>query len=160
MNEPTFREATAADLNAIEALFKQLDEHHVRRLPEVFAPVDGPARASEFIGQIIDSNRETIIVAELDGAVVAFAHVGVADMPDTPVFRPRMYALLKNVIVADEHQRRGIGTGLLDAATLWARARGLNELQTIVWTANREATRFYEAAGFEQMTSRLRLNIG
>jgi GNAT superfamily N-acetyltransferase len=55
-----------------------------------------------------------ILVAEVDGVVVGYARIELADD----------HAHLEQLSVLPEHGGQGIGTALLDAVCEWARARG------------------------------------
>ena len=53
------------------------------------------------------------------------------------------------LMVAGSHRRRGIGTGLLDAAVDWARHAGVRKLELHVFPWNTAAIALYENFGFE-----------
>jgi RimJ/RimL family protein N-acetyltransferase len=54
------------------------------------------------------------------------------------------------LMVAATHRRRGIGRGLLEQATAWARSVGVRKLELHVFPWNGPAIGLYEAFGFER----------
>jgi RimJ/RimL family protein N-acetyltransferase len=54
------------------------------------------------------------------------------------------------LMVAMSHRRRGIGTGLLEAALEWARHSEVRKLELHVFPHNEAAIRLYEKFGFVQ----------
>jgi RimJ/RimL family protein N-acetyltransferase len=54
------------------------------------------------------------------------------------------------LMVAATHRRRGIGRGLLEQATAWARSVGVRKLELHVFPWNAPAIALYEAFGFER----------
>jgi RimJ/RimL family protein N-acetyltransferase len=52
------------------------------------------------------------------------------------------------LMVAATHRRRGIGTGLLEAAVEWARGAGVRKLELHVFPWNEAAIALYERFGF------------
>jgi GNAT superfamily N-acetyltransferase len=131
--DQTIREARAADAGAIAGLLTQLGY-----------PSDADAVEDRLDRLRVVGDR--VVVAELDGEVVALAHLQVSPA----VQRDRPVAKL-GALVVDEGQRgRGIGRALVEAIEQEARLRGCELL--FVTTAERrdDAHAFYESTGFEQ----------
>jgi GNAT superfamily N-acetyltransferase len=84
--------------------------------------------------------RETVLVAEEDGEVVAFAHAGPADEPE----HGELYAMH----VWPALRRRGIGFDLHDAALRRLRAAGVRSVHLWLLKGNELARRFYERQGW------------
>src|SRR5688572_28845828 len=90
----------------------------------------------------------TILVAEVDGAVVGFATVlarVVSEELDDP---PDSYAIVTDLAVLERIRRRGIGAALLREAEGYARAKEANALRIGVLSENRPARNLYLTAGF------------
>lgn len=159
MHELSVRRAQIHDVRDIQRLYRQLDRHHAALLPDVFRPLERDARADMVIRTRIDREDADYLLAELDGEVVSFADVQRAAYPDYPMFRPREFCLIDNLIVDEPHRGKGIGKRLLEVAIDWARERGLGYVQTTVWDANARARDFYLEQGFAPMTLRVELAI-
>jgi ribosomal protein S18 acetylase RimI-like enzyme len=85
-----------------------------------------------------------VLVGLVGGEVAGYVKLG----------RPTTLAASDHVVringlaVAPEHQRRGVGRALLEAAAVEARARGARRLTLGVFSPNEGARRLYESAGF------------
>lgn len=75
------------------------------------------------------------------------------------MFRRHEFALIDNVVVEKSHRGGGIGTQLFNAAVAWTRERGLDHIQTTVWSANTQTREFYRRQGFAPLTERLELDL-
>lgn len=153
------RQATAEDIPEIQCLYRQLDEHHVRLLPEVFQLVDGDARPDSLIAQWIEDEDADYLLAQADGAVVGFVNVRKSSHPQYPMFRAHDFALIENAVVDEPHRGKGIGKALFEAAMQWAGDRALKHVQTTVWHENAGAREFYLGQGFRPMTMKMELDV-
>lgn len=88
---------------------------------------------------------DLVLVAEIDGQVVAHAGLN----PVGPAVR-RRHAMGLGIAVASAHQRRGVGSALmnalLDAADNWL---GVLRIELTVYTDNAAAIAMYRRFGFE-----------
>ena len=85
-----------------------------------------------------------VLVAVEDGAVAGYVRLGRASR-----FTSSDHVLTVNGIAVDpEHQRRGVGRALLDAAAAEALRRGARRLTLRMFAPNTAARRLYESAGF------------
>ena len=132
----TVRAASEADLAALLALYAELH------------PGDPPL-PSDVAGQIwadIQAQGGRTILVALAGGAVA----GTVDCTILPNLTRggRPFMQVENVVVAQAHRRRGVGTALLAAAVTLARSRGCYKAQLLSRTDRTQAHRFYEACGF------------
>jgi ribosomal protein S18 acetylase RimI-like enzyme len=154
------RQAKIEDIPVVQLLYRQLDEHHVRLLPEVFHTVNGEARPDSLIAQWIEDRDADYLLAESDDGVVGFVNVRKSSHPQYPMFRPHDFAMIENAVVDEPHRGKGIGRALFDAAMSWAKDRGIRYVQTTVWHDNAGAREFYLSQGFHPMTMRMELDTG
>jgi ribosomal protein S18 acetylase RimI-like enzyme len=87
---------------------------------------------------------ENVLVAVVDGEVAGYVHLGRA----TELSASDHVRMISGIAVAREHQRKGVGRALLDAAAAEARTRGATRLTLRVLGPNQGAQRVYESAGF------------
>jgi len=112
----------------------------------LFAPPgDRPARwdaqkAGAALREAISSETATVLVAELDGAVIGFATA----YQDLRSVRFGLRTWVEDLAVAPQQRSRGVGKALLDAAKAWAREHGATRLALDSGEARKDAHRFYE----------------
>ena len=85
-----------------------------------------------------------MLVAERDGNRAGFVHVETA----VDFFTRERHGHISTIVVAPEHEGRGAGRALLQAAEDWCRQEGYRLLTLHVFEANAPARRLYERAGF------------
>ena len=83
---------------------------------------------------------EEILVVREDDLIIA--HLQIVETESTGVFE------LKSMAVAEAHQDRGVGRGLVEAAVIRCRVRGGHRLIGSTATADIGNLRFYQRLGF------------
>jgi ribosomal protein S18 acetylase RimI-like enzyme len=144
------RAATERDLGTLEALFEELDGQHRERLPTRFRAPTERARSHEHLLGLLAKPSTILIAGDL-----GFVHVVLRDALAAPIFVPRRFAMIDNLVVAARARRRGIGRALVAAADEWARQRGATDVELAVYAINDEALAFYRALGFADLVYRL-----
>ncbi len=151
----TIRTATDADIGGLAALFAELDDFHRAHRPDLFRPVDGPAREHAHLAALVRGPLSTVFVADRDGAVVGLSVVIEHNRPAL-AFRPeRRFAEIDAFGLTAGARRSGLGRRLMAASEAWARARGIDRLELTVHAFNAGAIAFYGQDGFTPMTHRL-----
>ncbi len=131
----TVRAAGEGDLPAVLALYVELHSQD---------PRPSPAAAFEVWRRILAEPNRTVLVAEVEGVVVATVDcLIVANL--TRGQRP--YLLIENVVVAAAHRRRGIGAQILEAAAELARSAGCYKAQLVAGDGA-DVRAFYLSCGF------------
>ncbi|KMO37812.1 acetyltransferase [Methylobacterium tarhaniae] len=123
---PTIREIEEADVPAVIALWHEAG---------VARPWNDPATDIAF------ARREphgTVLVAELDGRVVASAMAG----------EDGHRGWLYYVAVAPGHQGSGLGRLMVEAGEAWLAARGVWKVQLLVRRENAGVLGFYDHLGY------------
>lgn len=128
-----FREATAADLPALEVVRRQALEHGLSGEYDRPAVAAAVTAESGFADAVADPER-LVVVAESE--VTAFA-VGVCDLATGRVV---------GVYVAPEYEREGWGTRVVDRLEAAASEAGVTALTAAV---PRNARGFFAASGFD-----------
>jgi ribosomal protein S18 acetylase RimI-like enzyme len=142
-----FRDATAADLPAIDRVFRQSFRDTFAHLydPEdlaaFFASFTSEAWADEFADP-----RYRFRVAEVDGEIVGYVKLGPSALP---VETDKRALELRQIYVIKAHHGSGIAAALSEWAIDEARRRGFEELYLTVYVDNQRARRFYDRYGFE-----------
>ena len=131
------REAVAADLNALLALYLHLHETTV--------PEDGPA-LREAWRRILADDGHHIVVCERNGEIVsACSCVVVPNL--TRGARP--YALVENVVTRADCRRQGLASACLERAKAIAEAAGCYKIMLMTGSKDPATLEFYRRAGFD-----------
>jgi diamine N-acetyltransferase len=157
--EVVIREASPADYEAVCALFVQLDQLHAQALPDLFQPVAGLARPREFFAQMLADEEDAVFVAVHQGALVGLLRCSERCAPNLPLFVPRRFVSIDDLVVAAAFQGTGIGRLLMERAHQWARDRGASEVELVVWEFNASARAFYERQGYQTVRRVMRTRL-
>jgi ribosomal protein S18 acetylase RimI-like enzyme len=141
------RDATAADLPAIDRVFRQ-------SFCDTFAHLYRAENLAAFLGKFTPDAwaeefadpRYRFRVAEVDGDIVAYVKLGPSALP---IETDAQAIELRQLYVLKEHHGSGIAAALTDWAIDEARAQGFEELYLTVYVDNHRARRFYDRYGFE-----------
>jgi len=152
--EFVLRPARPDDYIALCPLFEQLDALHRERLPWLFQRPDEPVRTREYFEGLLADPQVAFLVAQAEDGLAGFVHALLREAPGG-MFRPRRYAIIDSLVVAERYQRLGAGQRLMQAAEAWACARRAANLELVVYEFNRGAYDFYERLGYETLNRRL-----
>ncbi len=139
---PAVRDATAADVSAIQAIYAHHVLHGLSSFEETPPDIDEIARRRD----AVVSRNAPYLVAELGGAVVGYAYA-------TPV-RPRpayRFTVENTVYVAPDAIGRGVGRALLGALIERCAALGYRQMIAVIGdSANAASIGLHEAMGFRR----------
>ena len=145
--EPTVRDSVDADVPAIQAIYAPYVDRGLASFEETAPDRDEMARRRA----AILAGGYPYLVAEIDGAVVGYAHA--APFRPRPAYR---YTVENTVYVGADATGRGAGRALLGALIDRCAALGYRQMVAVVGdTANAPSIRLHEALGF-RMTSTLK----
>lgn len=154
------REAAASDYEGLCVLFEEGDALHREHLPWIFRKPTGAVRERDYVDGLIADEAVGFFVAEAGDRLIGFIHVVIKESPELPIFAPRRYAVVDNVVVKREFRRTGVGRALMEKAEEWAAVEGAESVELNVWEFNQEAVEFYQSLRYEtasrKMTKRLR----
>jgi ribosomal protein S18 acetylase RimI-like enzyme len=145
----TIRKATTEDLSRLEELYRELEEDAVLYQPEhfVFSP---KGTRTEQVKEFLDSDTQTMLVAEKDGEVIGFAHLVLIKAKKVPCLKSETSLYLQDLVVTSEYRSQGIGTILMNEAKKYGRENGADFFRTQVFPQNTDGLRFYERNGFSE----------
>ena len=142
----TTRDATAADLPAIDSVFRQ---SFCDTFAHLYAPKDLAAFLARFTAAAwadeFADPRYGFRVAEVDGQIVGYVKLGPFALP---VDTNKRAVELRQLYLLKQHHGSGIAAALTDWAIDRARRDGFDELYLTVYVDNHRARRFYERYGF------------
>jgi GNAT superfamily N-acetyltransferase len=143
---PRVRAARVRDLDAVLALRLAL----LREYPD--HPIYGrlrteiDRRARELFASQLRATGESILLAELGGAVVGILRC--VESTGSPLLEPARYAYVSSAYVCPEARRLGVLRALIAEAERWCRARGLSEMRLHNVAGSTSAERAWESLGF------------
>lgn len=136
---PIVRDAAIADAGPVAALLGQLGY-----------PVDVETAEERLRGLLAPGAPDRVIVATVDGSVVAFASLHV-----TPVLhRPNPVGRVTALVVDDLHRGGGVGRALMDRAEEILRGLGCSQIELTSAGHRQGAHRFYEKLGYTERRAR------
>lgn len=110
-------------------------------------PLEEVIRKLEYL---LDSDKDQLFVAELDGKVVGYIHASSYETSYT--------ISLKNIMgiaVSQRHQGQGIGALLLQRAEAWARESGAKGIRLVSGETRTHAHEFYRHMGYTSSKKQL-----
>jgi GNAT superfamily N-acetyltransferase len=119
----------------------------VARLAELAGELGYPTTAAEMkvrFRRVKPAALNAIFVAESDGEVIGWTHVGVSFLLEVP-----LRAEINGLIVSEATRSRGTGARLLEAAEAWARMKKCEGMSVRSNVIRDRAHAFYERNGYE-----------
>jgi ribosomal protein S18 acetylase RimI-like enzyme len=105
----TVRNAVDADLDALIRLNTQLQRLHAQVYPADFKSLTDERDVRDFLLSAMRQTDHTILVAQIDGAVVGYAWIEIQDRPQTPFSWAKKRAFLHHICVDSGRRRLGVG---------------------------------------------------
>jgi ribosomal protein S18 acetylase RimI-like enzyme len=143
------RIATPADLEAVLAMRIALLREHAGNAVYGRLRADAPARARELFAGQLASALEVTFLASLPPDATPVGILRCMEGRGSPLLDPPRYGYVASVYVQPAQRRRGILRALMDAAVVWSRARGLDELRLHAAADNADANGAWQAMGFD-----------
>jgi GNAT superfamily N-acetyltransferase len=140
------RQATLADLDTVidmrlELLREYADHPIYGRLRS-----DAHARAHEMYRAQLVARDQAIFLADRNARTIGILRC--VDAAGSPLLDPVRYCYVSSAYVAPRARRHGVLHALFDAATSWARDRGLTEMRLHNATDAPDAIAAWDALGF------------
>lgn len=151
------RTARPEDFQALIPLFQQIHDQHVALRPDHYRPHEMPVPEDLFLSQL-ENPDYALLVAEQDG--LAGVIVLKEDIVEGSGFVfDTHYLRVISLVVADTHQKQGVGRRLMQAAYAHAETIGCDKIELGVDDANQEAIAFYETLGMAVRSRRMEWNV-
>jgi len=146
-NAITIREMrTGDDLPSVLALcrdfFAEYESYH-----NDFFDTDNlrDADISSRFKRSLESDGSATIIALIDNVIVGYALLAIHEQPR--FYKVKRVGAISGLMVAPEHRRKGIASGLLDEAREFFRKRGIRYFTLYTSVENHEAIAFYRKNG-------------
>lgn len=133
INDMNIREAVASDAEELTQLYRLLK------------PDSKIAVAPQRLDELRDNPQSFLLVFEVDGDVTGTVHVSFC--PDA-MYGWQPFAIMENVVVAEEFRSRGIGTALMNYVDELCFSRGCSKIMLLSNAQRTDAHRFFARAGY------------
>ena len=147
------RSAVSSDLPTLK-LFEQ-------GIVEAERPFDSTLEADPIsyydIGEMIAARDTEVVVAELDGELIASGYIQKRRSLD--YVSSEYHAYIGFLYVDPAYRGRGINKQILNYLFDWAQRNGLPEIHLTVYPENNPAVRAYVKTGFQPHLLEMRLNL-
>jgi GNAT superfamily N-acetyltransferase len=141
------RDAELSDLQTVQTLIHEQTQYHAAILPDIIQVFE-TADMTERLEIILNQPDQRLMVAVADNRIIGMIEVMIKSNPPAPMFKPRRFVLINDIIVTESARRLGIGKRLMKATEAWALENDINEIELNVWEKNANALVFYEKYGF------------
>lgn len=150
MTGPGFelRPAGRQDLDAVYALFAQVQAAHAAALPEVFRQPKKDAAFERHFEAILADPEQHLVFACLDGAHAGFVQFSLGVYPEDFFRREWRVATIHVLAVVEAYRRASCASFLIDHVKREARSHGIAHLEIDTYAFNRAALACFEKAGF------------
>lgn len=146
--EITVRFAAENELARVNELREQVSRLHAENRPDVFRP-DFCNELRQIAKNAFDADDSDVVVACMDGDICGFAILEYIERQESCCRRAEKFCRISEFGVDAALRRRGAASAMIDFCRTEAKKRKLERLELDVWSFNRDAVRFCEAAGFE-----------
>ena len=150
MAKPDFvvRRMSPGDADAVTKLWKGTVEYHAGIDPRLAVRENAEQSFRQFLRRSIGASDDVILlVAESAGEIVGFLIGLIRDQ--APVFVRSRHGYIVDIYVEPAFRRKGIGRALVEKATEWFSARGMDHLRLRVSAVNEAGIAFWKGIGFE-----------
>lgn len=115
-----------------------------------------PEQIEERLRKIADSDAYQVLLAEDEGQVVGLLSLSFRHT----LFHSAPTALIDELVVEQDHRRRGVGQKLMGEAIERCRAAGCCEVEVSTERSNEAAQKFYRQHGFSHEAVLFELEFG
>jgi GNAT superfamily N-acetyltransferase len=157
MHEVIIRTANEQDFEALDRLYYDFHQYHVRAVPDRLQDLgkledQDWTRLHQALRDIFANQDAVIFLVEGSGEIIGLAEVYYRqDDEANPLIVPHKYAYLQSLMVSEPYRKMGVGKKLMEAARQWAREKGATEMRLDVWEFNQGTIRFYEKTGYSPL---------
>ncbi|MFC3928094.1 N-acetyltransferase family protein [Streptococcus caprae] len=149
----TIRQATVADIPALESLLQDvLQVHHAVR-PDIFK-AQGQKFSSQELEEMLADPDKPILVYEKEGQILGHLFCQIQEAKGA-CLEPMKTLFVDDLCVAESARGQKIGEQLYQYALLFARKNGCKNITLDVWNANGGALNFYQRQGMQAQKTRM-----
>lgn len=152
------RAAAKEDYAALLPIARETQEKHVEGLPHIFQKGTAGLPEAYFLG-LLASDSKMMYVAEFEQKIAGYLIMELSKASYLDILIPRKVAFISDIAVLNGYQGKGIGYALFQQSITWAKAKGADSLDLMVWDFNQDAIAFYERQGMKSMNRTMSLEL-
>lgn len=152
------RIATPEDFAVLYPLLADSDVFHAEALPHIFKGSDEQTRMDQ-LAKFMSKTESAWFIAADGKAIVGALLIQLINAPDMPLFVPRRFAHIADLVVHPKYRKQHIGRKLMEQAQDWAVGKGAMQMELAVWEFNRGAIKFYEKLGYTTLRRVMTMDI-
>jgi aminoglycoside 3-N-acetyltransferase I len=143
----TIRKATKRDFQAAGHLMESMWELHGDETRLISKEQILSVPGADYIRELLEKSTSVVFVAETNGQIVGVVSCCMQDLPT--FYKQQQEAYIDDLSVAEDFQRQGIASKLLQACEEFARANSVSLISAKVWKFNKASAALMEANGLE-----------
>lgn len=152
------RAAAKEDYAALLPIARETQEKHAEGLPHIFQKGTAGLPEEYFLG-LLASDSKMMYVAEFEQNIAGYLIMESSKASYLDILKPRKVAFISDIAVLNRYQGQGIGYALFQQSIAWAKAKGADSLDLMVWDFNQDAIAFYERQGMKSMNRTMSLEL-
>ena len=148
--------AKIEDYESFLDIFFEIGQLHQVNVPWKFNKPSSEIFSKEYYLETLTNKDSFFIIAKDEGEVIGYI-LAFKRMPsDNPIFKERTYVSIEDLAVKNGHQKRGVGTLLMDELEKQLKISDINDIELNVWSFNQNAISFYEKKGYVTFSQKMR----
>ena len=108
------RKASPDDYISVCALYEEIDTYHRDALPQLFQKFNGPARPLDSYLGLLADEQTGLFVAQDQDEIIGLVQGSIKESNPFPIFIPKRYAVVENIIVKANMRHHNIGNLLME----------------------------------------------
>ena len=152
------RDALESDLGSIAELLLIVHRLHVSAHPGTYREISRET-AVAFLAARMAEEDAYLRVAELDSELIGYCSAAIRSSPSIPLFQPRRFVYVNEVVVEPESRMSGVGRALIADLKELARHQGVEEIELDVAHFNSGANAFFKRQGFELLREKVAVRV-
>ena len=150
------RTANLQDLDAIEALWKEMMRFHAALDPYFVTIPEADVAHRSYMATLLQDETKHVFVAD-DGQILGYLVMMIQDYP--PIYEVQKFAEISAISVTAAARRQGVGRQLVEAVLNFCRENGIQRVECSVAVANSVSQGFWKGSGFRGVLERCVLDL-
>ncbi len=147
------RDALQSDLDSMAHLLLIVHHMHVIAEPQTYREISYEVAVDSLMRKL--EQNAFLRVAEFESQLQGYCSAVIRNSLTVPVFQPREFIYVEEVVVRPDSRKSGIGGALMDDLKTFARQEGIVEIELDVGHFNCEAKAFFQRMGFRTLRERM-----